>query len=223
MLIMAFLQLAPGIFALLNHYALGKFSKNKANDLRLFFILGAFLTSTLFFLAIYYLVSVFSFGDLISDNYTSSLCFGIIFIVLAMFCLFFYYHRGKNSRLFISRSLARALDHNAYSISSRTDAMRLGLFSTSCEFLLTIPLYVITSICLIKIESSGFPIGLLMISFLLVPILPLIFISWQYRSSYTLADILKNRIKNKPLIRIVLCFSFFLIAALIFFSGVKNV
>ena len=40
MLIMAFLQLSSGVFSLFYHYASGKYSKSRASDMTLFFILG---------------------------------------------------------------------------------------------------------------------------------------------------------------------------------------
>ena len=49
MLIMASLQLVPGVFALFFHYALGKHSLKKASGLGLFFILDAEIISAFLF------------------------------------------------------------------------------------------------------------------------------------------------------------------------------
>lgn len=219
MLILGFSQLSSGVLALQTHYALGKFSRSKASSLALFFILGVVILSICFFVSIYFLISILSLSNQIVFNQITIWIFGSIFITLALFCLLFYYHRGKNSQLFIPRSLAKALDHDAASIRTRPNATRLGLFSYCCEFFLTLPLYIIVSIALFKIENFGLLSIFLAILFILAPTIPLFLILLEYHSGFNLADILKNRIKNKPFIRILLSFCFFIIAALIIYSG----
>ena len=220
MLILGFLQLPSGILALQTHYALGKFSRKKAFSLALFFILGVGVLSICFFLSIYYLISVLLLNDQASFSQITLWVFASIFIALALFCLCFYYRRGKHSQLFIPRSLAKALDHDAASIQTRPNATRLGLISYSCEFFLTLPLYFIVSIALFRIKDLSLPSALLAILFVLTPTVPLFMIFLEYRSGFNFADILKNRVKSKPLIRILLGFCFSVIAALIIYSGV---
>ena len=55
-LIQAFMQLTPGVFALFYHYALGKNSSTKADDLSLHFILGVITFIVITWLLIYALI-----------------------------------------------------------------------------------------------------------------------------------------------------------------------
>jgi small-conductance mechanosensitive channel len=58
MLIQSLMQLMPGIFAIFYHSALGKTSRQKADDLSLSFILGVELFTALFFVVAYAIISL---------------------------------------------------------------------------------------------------------------------------------------------------------------------
>ena len=217
MLIFGTLQLTSGVFALFYHYALGKFSKAKASDLALFFFFGTEIISACLFLATYFLMSIFLFDN--SELQQLAWGFAGLFISLALFSLLFYYRRGKGSRLFIPKSYSEAIDHSARTVQNRSGAFLLGLLSGSSELILTLPLYLITSIEILKIESLGLPANLIAIILVIMPTIPLFFTYLQYRCDYNLADIMKKRSKIKPLIRIALCLFYSGIAFLIIQSG----
>ncbi len=217
MLIFGTLQLTSGVFALFYHYALGKFSKAKASDLALFFFFGTEIISACLFLATYFLMSIFLFDN--SELQQLAWGFAGLFVALALFSPLFYYRRGKGSKLFIPRSYAEAIDHNAKTVQNRSGAFLFGLLSGSCELILTLPLYLITSIEILKIESLGLPASLMAIVFAITPTVPLFFTYLQYRCDYNLADIMKKRSKIKSLVRIALCLFYSAIAYLIIQSG----
>ncbi|MBR3122277.1 hypothetical protein IKF28_02415 [Candidatus Saccharibacteria bacterium] len=219
MLILGLLQLVPGIFALFYHYALGKFNKAKASDLALFFILGTETISVLFFLAVYFIISIFFLDNSAFENQPLKWCLFAIFIILSIFCLCFYYRHGKGSTLFIPRSYPEAVDNYIKTVKNRSGAFLLGILSCSCELILTFPLYIIVSISILQIENSGLPANLPTALFVFTPIVPLFSIYFQYYYGYTLADIIKKRIKTKPFIRIALGVCYMAIAILIIYTG----
>lgn len=220
MLIMIFLQLTPGVFALFYHYCLGKFNRPKASDFALFFFLGVEIISACLFLATYFIMSIFLLDNSDLTNQQLAWCFAGLFLALALFCLLFYYRRGKTSELFIPRAYATAIDHSAKTVKNRSGAFLLGLLSGSCELILILPLYIVVAIEILKIENLGLPANLLAITFVLVPIIPLFFLYWQYYFGYTLADIIKKRVKNKMLVRVALCLLFLTITIIIINAGV---
>lgn len=215
MLIMASLQLTPGVFALFYHYALGKYSKAKASYLSLFFILGTEIIAACLYLSIFYLTCIFFFDNLAPE--TSILFWAIagILISLGIISFFFYFRRGSGTKLFIPRKYARGLDLNARSVKTRSDAFLLGALAGTCELFFTLPLYLITCIEIMKIGLEGFSSGLLTIIYILTPIIPLFFIRWRYQSGYNLANIERSRVKDKLFTRFIIAFSYIFIAILI--------
>lgn len=215
MLIMASLQLTPGVFALFYHYALGKFSKRKASDLTLFFIIGTEIVNALIFLAIYFLLGFFMLGNLGFKNDIFTYALVGILVALALASFFCYYRRGSGTQLFISRGYAKGMDRLASSTTSRTDAMLLGALAGSYELIFSLPLFVIVATIALEFNVLRQPANLIAIFFVIAPLLPLFIIRWQYQSGHNLADILRLRVKNKSFTRTLLTLSFFLIATLI--------
>lgn len=215
MLIMASLQLAPGIFALFYHYALGKYSKAKASYLSLFFILGNEVVNTCLYLSIFYLTCIFFFDNLHPE--TSVLFWAIagILIVLGIVSFFFYYRRGSGTKLFIPRKYAAALDQSAKIAKTRSDAFMLGAIASTCELVFTLPLYLVTCVEIMKMGSSGFSSNLLTIIYILTPVIPLFIIRWKFQTGHNLAQIQKSRAKDKIFTRFILFFSYIIIAILI--------
>lgn len=214
MLIMASLQLTPGVFALFYHYALGKFSKRKASDLTLFFIIGAEIVNALIFMSIYFLLGFFMFGNLGFKNDVFTYILVGITIALALASSFCYYRRGAGTQLFISRRYAKGMDHLASSTSSRTDAMLLGALAGSYELVFSLPLFIIIATIALELTMARQPSNLITIAFVLAPLIPLFIIRWQYQSGHNLADIIRLRIKNKTFTKILLTLSFLFIAIL---------
>lgn len=215
MLIMASLQLTPGVFALFYHYALGKTSKQKASDLSLFFILGTEVIAACLFLSIYYLSCILFFDNLHPENTILAWTLAGILIALAFLSFFFYYRKGPGTRLFIPRNYAKALIINARKATTRSDAFMLGALTGTCELVFTLPLYIITCIEIMKMGAEGFSSNILTIIYILTPVVFLFVIRWQYKIGHNLADIQRTRVKDKFFNRFIIGLSYLIIAILI--------
>ena len=214
MVIMASLQLTPGVLMLFYHYALGRYSKHKASRLTLFYILGVETISACLFLSSYYLAYTFFFHNFSSGNIVTYIATGILF-ALAFASFFFYYRHGSSTSLFIPRDFAKALDHNAKTIKTPSDAFALGAFSCTCELAFTLPLYLITSIELMQLDINPVSNHLLTLLYIVFPIVPLLITRWRFQSGHNLAELQRARVKNKTFTRIILSLSYLTIAILI--------
>jgi len=214
MLIMACLQLQSGIFALLYHYALGKYSKAKASDITLFFILGAETAAACLFVCSYYIANLFFLYQFRPE--TSFFAWVLVGMLIAMALMGFlcYFRPGSGTRLFIPRKCAANLNTHARRVKSRSDAFTLGALSSICELPFTLPLYIITSIEIIEMTVEFFPSNLLTLLYIVVPTFPLFFTRWKFQTGHNLADIQRSRAKDKPFTRIILCFSYVAICIL---------
>ena len=215
MLIMGSFQLTPGVFALFYHYALGRFSKPKASYLSLFFILGVEIITTCLYLSIFYLTCVFFFDNLHPETTVLFWTLAGILIALGIISFFFYYRRGSGTKLFIPRKYAKALDLNAKSVKTRSDAFMLGALSGTCELVFTLPLYLVTCVEIMKMGAAGFSSNLLTIIYILTPVITLFILRWKFQAGHNLADIQRSREKDKTFTRLILSFCYILIAILI--------
>lgn len=222
MLIMASLQLTPGVFALFYHYASGKYSKKRVSRLSLFFILGAEVISACLFLSSYYIAYFFFLGKSRPEHSVFA-WFGIgVLVALSIASFFFYFRRGKGTQLFIARSFADALNESAKSIKTRSDAFALGAVSSTCEILFTLPLYIITAIEIIELSSENFTSDILTIIYILTSAIPLFITNFLFQSGHNLADIERTRVKDKTFTRLIMGFSYLIIAILIIHFKINN-
>lgn len=217
MLIMASLQLVPGIFALFYHYALGKYSKTKAATLALFFILGSEIIAAFFFIAAIYIADVLFLNDLDPRNNILTWIFAGILIALSIASLLFYFRHphGKDTELFIPRKFAKALDLRANKTKTPSDAFALGALSNIPELIFTLPLYIITATEIIHMHTEYLADNLLTIIYILVPTIPLFILYYSFRFKHNLATVMKTRIRDKAFHRFCLSFSYLTIAILI--------
>lgn len=215
MLIVGFLQLQPGVFLFLCHYAAGKYSKSRASFLTLFFILGVETSSACLFLCSYLFANMFFLYTFHPNTSIFAWLSAGILIALALVSLFCYFRPGRGTQLFIPRRFATSLERCAHRVSSRSDAFVLGICSGLCELIFTLPLYVIASVEIMLLGIDYPASYLLALPFVLVPIIPLFFIRWSFKSGRNLADIQRARVHNKPFVRTILFLSYLAIAALI--------
>lgn len=219
MLIIAFLQLSPGIFALLSHYASGKYSKNKASDLSIFYIFGVEIINTTIFLIVYFVLCALASSSLDFNNLTIPFC--LITAILGLFIFFFYFRKGSGTRLFISRNLAKKFDEKVRTTKTRSDSFILGVISTIPELFITFPIYFILSIEIMKIGTTPLTRAFLIIIFILFSIFQHLAIHFLKHFNYNLAEIIRFRTKNKLFIRLFLSLLFILLSILIFTSKVS--
>lgn len=217
MVIMASLQLLPGIFALFYHYSLGKYGESKASSFSLFFIIGTEITSAFLFMSAFYIAYVLFLNDLSPRN--NILTWILIGILIALFAIsfFFYYRRphSKDTQLFIPRSFAKNLDLRAKTAKSPSDAFVLGALANVYELPFTLPLYLVTATEIMHMHTEYFADDLLTILYILVSTIPLICLYYSFRSGHNLADIQRSRVRDKTFHRILISLSYFTIAILI--------
>lgn len=214
-LIMAFLQLQSGVFALFYHYTTGKYPKRRASDMTLFFILGVEVASACLFLCSYYFASIFFLQFFRPEtSFWAWVAVGIL-IALALMSLLCYFRPGRGTRLFISRKYAKAIDQKAYTAKSRSDAFMLGALSGTAELIFTLPLYIITSVEIMEMNVQFAPSHLLTLLYIIVPVVPLFIIRWAFQSGRNLAEIQRIRVRDKNFTKFVLFVSYLAIAVLI--------
>ncbi|MBQ2695226.1 hypothetical protein IJG04_01120 [Candidatus Saccharibacteria bacterium] len=222
MLIQAFLQLNPSVFAIFYHNALGKKSPKVADNLSLYFFFGIEVFCAIVFLSIYFLLStIFTYFPYFMTNIFPWIMSGI-FMALAIVSFFWYFRTGHNckktTKLFISRSLAHHLTTCAEKVTTRSDAFLLGAFIGIIELGFTLPLYIICTFQIIYFtELSSF---LIIILYIFSALLPLFIIHAIFLSHHNLANIQRFRIRKKPLFRITISLSFLIIAILTLISGI---
>ena len=214
-LILAFLQLEPGIFALFSHYSSGKFTAKKRALFTTFFMLGVETVSAILFLCSVLFVNIFYFFNTRPEaTFSAWLLIGILF-ALAIVSLIGYYRPGSGSRLFIPRKCAATLEHYAANVNSRSDAFVLGAFSGILELPFTLPLYLAAASSIVILSVIWPPSLLLAFVFVFIPLLPLFFLRYRFRLGFNLADIMRTRVRNKNFIRFLLCFAYSVIAILL--------
>ena len=215
MLIMAFLQLVPGVFSLFLHYTSGKYSKLKASDLAVFFILGAETFSVLNLLFFYVVLSGSpGLYSVINSPIFSWIMAGII-AALGILILVLYFRRKSKTELFISRRLAGCLKTKTINAKTRSDAFVLGFTVAIPELIFTLPLYLLAVIEIMQFGTTTINRSVMVILFAIVTILPLLILHSASAMGRTLADTLRFRIRNQPFFRISLSVFYFLIATLI--------
>lgn len=214
MLILAFLQFVPGIFLLFNHHAFGKYSKAKATDLAVFFILGVETAIAFTFLVVYSILCITPATVFVIDSNMFVWVMAAIFFILSIAMLLLYYRRGRGTKLFISRRTANHFQTKIKTIKSRSDAFVFGLVSTFPELIFTLPLYLISAISIMRLDINNYERSGIIIISSIVAIIPLLIMHFSSHTHH-LADFIRFRFKNKPFFRICLSLSYFLIATLL--------
>lgn len=221
MLIQGFLQTAPAIFSIFYHHALGKTTAKKADDRSLSFILGVEIFIAIIFLTTYLATAFIILNTKTIDDVFLYVMAGI-FIMESIITFFFYFRFGKKNkkttRLFIPRQLARSLEKQSKEAKNRTDTIILGFVTSALELFFTIPLFIISSVEIIKLEfNTSF---IFIIAYIIIATIPLFAIRTIYRKDHNLADIERFRIKKKPFFRLIISISYLLIAILLIISGI---
>lgn len=218
MLIMASLQLVPGVFALFYHYASGKYTEQKVSRLALFYIIGVEIIAAFLFVAAFYLSYVLFINDLDPHNNILTWTFVGILIALALASFFFYFRspRSKSSsELFIPRKFAASLDSYARKVKSPSDAFALGALANIPELIFTLPLYIITATEIMYMHTEYLADDFLTVLYIVISAIPLLISYYSFRSGHTLADIMRLRIRDKTFHRLCLSLSYLTIAVLI--------
>jgi hypothetical protein len=207
-LILAFLQVKTGIFAMLYHFASGKKGKRYADALTFYYVVGILgITAPL--------ASAFlSVPDTgLVRTILSGVCFALAFLVLV-----FYYRYKKGSQLYLSRKTVAVLNAGAKRAHA-SDAFMLGVASGLIEFVFTIPLYMVICVEVGSFERLDLQIALITLA-VLAGVVPVFLYHAFFFRGLNLADIGKIREKNKNFYRYLMFVCYILIGfALINFGG----
>ena len=221
MLIQAFLQLNPGLFACFYHHALGKTSRRKADDIALSYILGTEIYTATIFLVIYFVISFSTVNKIASNNIFVAVITGIFIAESVITSLFYFRKKSKKSEstttLFLPRRLTKNLITHAESVKSRSDTIALGIVAASLEFFFTLPLYIIISIEILNLDPHYNFIYI--IAYIIITTIPLFSIRTAFHAGHNLAEIQRFRVKNKFLTRLILSSGYLLIAILVIMKG----
>ena len=221
MLISCFLMLTPNIFANFLHYASGKYSRQKANDLTLFFILGAETMAVLLLFLTATIVWALPLTIINLDNPLLAWIFAGIFVATS-FAIFFIYFR-KNGQLFIPRQTAAEFINKPKTVKNRSDAFVFGLISSIPELPFTIPLYFASVLAISNISLSPFPCAKLIIIYAIIIVCPLFVIRILFKYGHNLADYLRFHHKNRQFFRFFISSLYLLLALiLVIFGGINS-
>lgn len=215
MLVLAVLQLVPGIFLLFSHFTRGKYSRVHANDLNIFFIIGVETAMVLVFLSLYAILCCSPAVTFIIDSDIFIWVMAGISLALSLISFIFYFRSGRGTELFISRRMAKGIKHKITITKTRSDAFVLGLVSIVPELIFTLPLILLSAIEIMRLNINCPERACLIILFAVAAIFPLLLIHGFSANGHTLAEFTRFRFKNKPFFRFWLSFSYFLIAILI--------
>lgn len=222
MLVMAFLQLQPGVFMLLHHYASGKYTKARTSDMTLFYILGVEVMSACIFLGTYCFTNVlFLYCPRPETSFFAWIAVGV-FVALAIASMFCYFRPGRGTKLFVSRKYAKALDEKARLAKSRSDAFVLGAITGTAELIFTLPLYILTSVEIMEMTVEYSPSHFLTLLYILAPTIPLFVARWKFLSGRNIVDLQKARVRDKNFTRFILFTSYIVIAILIIFFRITG-
>ena len=221
MLILAFLQLTPGVFALFRHYASGKYSQKRSAILTSFYMLGVeTVAAGLFIAALLFSNLFFIYSFRPETSFLAWVLVGIL-VALALMSFVAYFRSGRGTQLFIPRKCADALENYAKEASSRSDAFVLGALTGVLELPFSLPLYLISAISVVELSAELILGQVLGLCFILAPMAPLLAIRYKFHIGYNLADIQKDRVKNKNFVRFVIGFSYIALAILFIYFGIN--
>lgn len=219
----AFLQLAPSIFAIFYHYASARNSREKVFDLSSWFMVGAeIMCGTVLFLL--YFSTFFFLDDNPGFNLTlpSYIMAGILF-ALGIFMLCFYYRRRGSTELFVPRKIAKSIALRAKNAKKPSDIIALGMTASLMEFIFTLPVYLVVVVTLINLKCDAIWQPLLLITFIIFNMLPLMLVRSQFHfSRLNLAEIMRSKLKNKNFFRFALTISYMLLAAIIVIAEITK-
>lgn len=214
------MQLTPGVFSIFYHYALGKKSSKKADDLSLYFVLGAETFVAVmwmaFYVAFYWLLQHVNIGGYEFLPWTIA----GIFVAEAVVMAFFYYRKGKMTELFISRKMAKGLAERARNVKKRSDAFVLGFAPGLLELVFLLPVYAVATYKLI--DTTVLLKGPMIILAIIVAVVPYLIIRWMYRTDHNLAEIERKRVKMKGAIRVLMVLFYLGLAGLMVYEGLIN-
>lgn len=210
-IIIASLQLPLGTLLLLYHSSLGKNVSKKTKTLVSSFISGSLLMSFLLLATSCFLVTGLTISGTLSRP--SILVLVGILCALGIVAWFFYYKNRQTTELWLPRKVAMFIDSRAKITNNNSEAFSLGSLVVLSEAIFTIPLIILSSNSILKLEP-GYEVLTLTV-FSLLSILPLVILRIVIRSGKNVAEIQRWRLRNKSFFRIFTGLGFFVLASFV--------
>lgn len=206
MLIQATLQLAPGVFAIFYHYALGKNSQEKVLDLSGYFVVGAEMVAALMLMAIYFIMLK------MPETAVLDYILGGMLAALGLFMLMGYYRRGKGTELFITRKSAAGFYEKAKHARKKSDILVLGIVTGMAELFLTLPL-MMTVVRETMNWEMWWQIAAMAL-YVLMTMSGVGAVRGRFLRGNNLAEIERARVRNKNFYRVMIAVMYFAMAGL---------
>lgn len=206
-MIHATLQLAVGALLLLYHESLGKHIKIKTK----------------------YLVSNYITGSgILIGLMLATICFGIvslwgrslpleglavlagIMVALAICVWFFYYRAGRSTELWLPKVVTRYINRRAKVTESNTEAFALGLLASLAEMPFSLVLMIVAANSILSLPQIQQVAAVTV--YVLVAMLPQMFLRFFIRHGRTVADVQKWRVNNKNFFRFLSGAGFMILA-----------
>ena len=213
-LIQAFLQLKPGVFALFRHYLNAKYSsEKKLRDLSGFFFMGVETATALLVIIMFFAAYALSQNGIFNSNVFRWIE-AIFLIILGVAAFFCYFRRKKGTELFIPRKMETSLEILTKKAKARSDAFALGAASTIGEFIWSLPVCFVFLAEILNFDEIFLP-PVLAILYILVNIVPLFIIRVKFAIGQNLADVQRVRVKNREFYRLAISASYLILATII--------
>jgi len=201
----AFLRVAPSVFTVFYHYASAKNPRDKLLDLSSYFIIGTEAMYAVILFLLYFSLFYFYEDNPGLDMFLPICIFAGVLATLGIFAWCFYYRKGDATELYIPRRFAKSLVLQAKAVKKPSDIFALGLASGLTEMFFILPVLMVTVTEIINFPGRTIWQPLLMIFFIIITMVPLMNVRKQFHfSRKNLAEIERERVKNKTLHRILL-------------------
>lgn len=211
-LVAASLQLPLGTLLLLYHASLGNHIHKKTKSIASSFISGVTLMNFLLLgTALFLVAGLTQSGVLPSLGHV--VLFGFL-VALGITAWFFYYKRKGSTELWLPRRLARFIDSRAKLTNDISEAFSLGLLVPLSEILFALPLLVLASDAILRLDPLFQTSALVL--YTVFGTLPLLVLRLFVRRGRNVAEVQRWRLKNKNFFRFFTGAAFLILAAFLF-------
>lgn len=215
MVVQSCLQFAPAVFLMFHHYAFGKNSKKKANDLCSYFILGIELVVAILLIAAIWAVQQIREKNFFDEKWFLGIMTGIF--VIDAILMIFYFKKNNGTKLnFVLNGRGNTRD-KIQNINNNLGALKLGIKSACGELFFTLPMVILLAneVCYVNFNGNLILAIVLVFGYIISAMLPIYKIKFNYKMGKNLAEIQRKRVKNKTIIKFVLGISFAMLTILI--------
>jgi hypothetical protein len=219
-LIAAFSGLTSGVFMIFYHSALGRMSRRRASDYALFYILGVETTLTILLFCLYIIFNVSLGFSAFCNSDLFNLIFAGLIAAEGIMYLTLYFRRGRGTKLYISRNVAKRYCVKAAAVKSRSDAFMLGQAALLPELIFILPVLIVAILTVGNFGPTPPARAGLLLLFVIISICPLLLLHFCFTSGRNISDLLRFRYRYKSFFRFMVVVFYFLVAMLMILRNV---